>query len=274
MTHAKNGGREKRRREHLQPKPPSPWLAAAEPRAVFELSWFAQTLPLLRLSKRGDGHPVLVLPGFLGGDASTAPLKRLLRSLGYDARGWLQGQNLGLRPGVELLMIRRLRDLHLSSGRRVSLIGWSLGGIYARELARQHPDAVRQVITLGSPFNLSMRANHAWKLYELLSGETIDAQSELFERVGRPLEVPATAVYTRTDGVVAWQCCLQESGPTAENVEVYGSHSGLGHNPLALEVIVDRLAQPPGEWLAFERRGWRRAAFPRALDSPEAALER
>ena len=256
-----------------QPKAPKPWLAAMEPRALWELGWFTQTLPLLRLAQRGDGHPVLVLPGFLGGDGSTTPLKRLLRSLGYDARGWLQGQNLGLRAGVELLMIRRLRDLFLSSGRRVSIIGWSLGGIYARELARQHPEAVRQVITLGSPFNLSLRANNAWRLYELMSGQTIDSQAELFDQIGKPLEVPATAVYTRTDGVVAWECCLLDAGASAENIEVYGSHCGLGHNPLAIEVIADRLALPADDWRPFARRGWRRAAFPQALDSPQAALE-
>ena len=272
MPSASDGRKSKAKGSGREPKPPSRWLAASEPRALFELGWFAQSLPLLRFSRRGDGHPVFVLPGFLGGDASTTPLRRLLHSLGYDARGWLQGQNLGLRPGVELLMIRRLRDLFLSTGRPVSLVGWSLGGIYARELARQHPDAVRQVITLGSPFNLSLRANNAWRLYELMSGESIDDQAELFERVGKPLEVPATAVYTRTDGVAAWQCCLLEEGERAENVEVYGSHCGLGHNPLVIEVVSDRLAQPEDQWRPFERRGWRRAAYPKSLASPEAAL--
>lgn len=257
-----------------QLKPPSRALLALEGRAVLELGWFWQSLPILRLAKRGDGHPVLVLPGFTASDASTAALRWYLNDRGYEAFGWNLGRNLGLRAGIEPRMLRRLRNLHWRYGRKVSLIGWSLGGIYARELARQHPEQVRQVITLGTPFNLSNKANHAWRLYERLSGETVDSQQDLLELLRAPLPVPTTAVYSRSDGVVAWQSCLEdEDRKQTENIEVPSSHCGFGHNPVALYVIADRLAQPEGDWQPFDRRGLRRLVYPKAVSSPEEAIE-
>ncbi|MEM6703591.1 MAG: alpha/beta hydrolase [Acidobacteriota bacterium] len=257
----------------LKLRPPSALLAALEARAVAEIGWFFQALPLLRRLPRGDGHPVLVLPGFLASDRSTFLLRRFLRSKGYEAHAWRQGRNLGLRPGLELGMIRRLRSLHWRYGAKVSLVGWSLGGIYSRELARQHPEHVRQVITLGSPFNLSSRANHAWRIYELLSKEDLEVAEEMLEALRAPLEVPSTAVYSKTDGVVAWQTCVDHVSPSAENVEVYGSHCGLGHNPMAIAVIADRLKQPEGVWRPFERRGVRRLLFRRPVLGPHEGLE-
>ena len=255
-------------------RPPSRALLALEARAFLELGWFVQSLPLLSLTPRGDGHPVLVLPGFTAGDLSTAPLRRFLESRGFHAHGWNQGRNLGMRPGLDLRMARRLRGIHWRFGCKVSLVGWSLGGIYARELARQHPDQVRQVITLGSPFNLSARANHAWRLYELLSGESVDDEQELLERLREPLPVPTTAIYSRTDGVVAWQTCVDdESRPHTENVEVPGSHCGLGFNPLVAFVLLDRLSQAEGFWRPFDRRGLRRLFYRRPPANPRLALE-
>ena len=244
-------------------RPPPLRYLASEPRALLEYGWYLQSLVWLRTLPKGDGHPVLVLPGFTTGDTATRPLRRFLRGRRYKAYGWLQGLNLGLNDHLEVRMIRRLRDLYYRHGRRVSIIGWSLGGIYARELARLHPGFVRQVITLGSPFNMHPRANHAWRLYERLSNEKIEAQTKRLEGLEKPLEVPSSAVFTRTDGIVAWQCCLQETGPEAENIEIYGSHCGLGHNPMALYVIADRLAQEADQWSAFDRSGMRKLFFRR-----------
>ncbi len=249
-------------------------MLAFEARALLEFGLFAQTLPLLRRAPRGDGHPVLVLPGFTASDISTLPLRWFLKDRGYHAHGWDQGRNLGLRPGLDLRMARRLRSLYWRYGTRVTIIGWSLGGIYARELARMHPDQVRQVITLASPFNVSSRANHAWRLYELLSGESIDSELPLLRRLRAPMPVPTTAVFSRTDGVVAWQCCLDdEARPRTENVEVRGSHCGLGHNPMALHVIADRLAQQESVWRPFDRAGIRRPDSPRLPASPAQRLD-
>ena len=254
-------------------KPPSRALLALEGRALAELGWFWQSLAVLRTVARGDGHPVLVLPGLIASDISTAPLRWYLRDRGYAAHGWSLGRNLGLREGVEPRMIRRLRNLHRRTGRKVSLVGWSLGGIYARELARQQPHRVRQLITLGSPFNLSNKANHAWRLYERLSGRTIDSHQELMSQLRAPLPVPTTAIYSRSDGVVAWQTCIEdENRDQTQNIEVAGSHCGLGHNPMVLYVIADRLSQPLDAWKPFERSGLRKIVYPRSVASPAEAL--
>ena len=252
-------------------KPPRLLWLASEGRAILEYGWYLQSSLWLRTLPKGDGHPVLVLPGFTTGDTATRALRRFLNHRGYQAYGWGQGLNLGLRPGLEVRMIRRLRDLHHRHGRRVSIIGWSLGGIYARELARQNPEDVRQVITLGSPFNHSPRANHAWRLYERFAEEKVDDQKARLAGLELPLAVPSTAVYSRTDGIVAWQCCLQDEAPASENVQIYGSHCGLGHNPMALHVIADRLAQPEDQWSMFDRKGLRRLFFRTTPEKPETA---
>ena len=242
--------------------PPARALLQAEWRAFAELGAFWSMLPLLRLLPRGDGHPVLVLPGLAAGDASTAPLRAFLRDRGWRAHGWRLGTNWGPRPGVEQAMHARLADLHARCGAKVSVIGWSLGGIYARELARRSPERVRAVITLGSPFAGDPRASHARHLYEFVSGRRADAGHPWRARMPEPPPVPATAIYSRSDGVVAWQGCREREAPHTENIEVEGSHGGLGHNPVVLHAIADRLAQPEGGWRPFERRGLRRFVYP------------
>ena len=241
--------------------PPSRDLLLLEVRAVAELAAFFSMLPLLRLAPAGDGHPVLVLPGLAASDVSTRPLRAFLADRGYHAHGWELGRNLGPRPGVEASMQARLAELHARYQRKVSVIGWSLGGVYARELARRAPDQVRSVITLGSPFAGEPRASNAWQLYELASGRRADDWPGR-ERMKEPPPVPATAIFTRSDGIVAWQGCLEREGPGSENIEVEGSHSGLGHNPSVLLAIADRLAQPEGQWRRFDRSGLRGLLYP------------
>ena len=204
---------------------------------------------------------MLVLPGLIAGDATTRPLRRYLARLGYATHGWQQGVNLGPRSGVIERCLARLRALSRTHRRAVSLIGWSLGGIYARELAKEAPEAVRLVITLGTPFTGHPKATNAWRLYELLAGHRIGAP-EIHEPLRRPPPVPTTSIYSRSDGVVAWQCSVERAGPKSESIEVAASHLGLGFNPLSLYAIADRLAQPEGGWRPFERSGLRRYAYP------------
>ena len=132
--------------------PPSRTLMFLEGRAISELGAFLGALPLLSLAPRGDGHPVLVLPGLVASDTSTRPLRSFLKSRGYAVSGWRQGRNLGLRHGVQDAMVDLVQELNDTHGRKVSLVGWSLGGLYARQLAKMMPERVRSVITLGSPF--------------------------------------------------------------------------------------------------------------------------
>src|ERR1043165_8758491 len=150
--------------------PPSRTLMFLEGRAISELGAFLGALPLLSPAPRGDGHPVLVLPGLMASDTSTRPLRSFLKSRGYAVSGWRQGRNLGLCHGVQNAMVDLVHELNDAHGRKVSLVGWSLGGLYARQLAKMMPERVRSVITLGSPFAGSPRSTNAWRVYEMASG--------------------------------------------------------------------------------------------------------
>jgi pimeloyl-ACP methyl ester carboxylesterase len=216
--------------------------------------------PVLSAAAKGDGHPVLVLPGLAAGDASTTVLRRFLRSRGYAASGWGQGLNLGLRDGVLERIHERLSDLWLEHGRAVSIVGWSLGGLYARELAKQSPHMVRLVITLGSPFNVHPRETNAWRLYQLVSGQRIDT-NDLIGPLRTPPPVPTTSIWSPTDGVVSWRCSVETRCELAENIVLESSHLGLGAHPATLFAVADRLAQPEGYWAPFHRRGWRSLVY-------------
>ena len=239
---------------------PGAFLLALEGRAPIEFGATLAAWPWLRNSARGDGHAVIVFPGLAAGDFSTVPLRNYLAGQGYDTYGWELGLNFGPRAGVIEKGIERVQRICKSSGRKVSLIGWSLGGIYAREFAKAVPDAVRSVITLGTPFAGDPKATNAWRLYEFASGHKIGAPNLLNHLKAAP-PVPTTSIFSRTDGVVAWPLSLQHESRLAENIEVVASHIGLGMNPAALHAVADRLSQPEGAWAKFDREGWRRWVY-------------
>lgn len=237
-------------------RPPGLGLLLAEARGVFEFNASLLLSPLLMRAPRGDGHPVLALPGFLASDLSMAPMRRYLSELGYDAHAWRMGRNTGGISRMRAALRDRLAEIHRSSGRKVSIIGWSLGGVYARDLALQVPEMVRYVVTLGSPFANDVRATNATRLYEALSGEGVEDNSELRHAISGDLPVPTTSIYSRTDGIVNWRTCLLRPSETAENIEVHlASHVGLGVNPAALWAVADRLAQGEGQFRQFDRSG-------------------
>ena len=234
-----------------------------------ELGLYFASWPLLLAQRRGDGHSVLVLPPFGATDAYTSPLRdRAARRSATRRHGWGLGQNLG--PTVvdpRRRARQRCEELAERSGRPVSVIGWSAGGILGREAARRNPDAVRQVITLGSPFRLLLddryrRTPRSSTARRAVARATDRVDPGAASTTQPLLDVPATAIYSRTDGVASWQWCLEDEGPRAENIEVYGSHCGLGHNPAALVAIADRLAQPEGEWTPFTPPRALRHLFP------------
>jgi pimeloyl-ACP methyl ester carboxylesterase len=231
-------------------------LLLAEVRGVFEFNASLLLSPLLMRAPRGDGHPVLTLPGFLASDLSLAPMRRYLRELGYDTYAWKMGRNTGGVSRMRASLRDRLAEIHAATGRKVSLVGWSLGGVYARDLALQAPDMVRCVVTLGSPFANDVRATNATRLYKALSGEAVEHNSELRTAIAGDLPVPASSIYSRTDGIVNWRTCISRPSETAENIEVHlASHVGLGVNAAALWALADRLAQPEGEFRQFNRSG-------------------
>ncbi len=241
---------------------------------------FMAASPMLRMMGRGDRHPVLVMPGFTADDRSTVPLRWFLRGQGYWTHGWLLGNNFGPTRRVLQGIDERLDELHDRHQRKMTLIGWSLGGIYARHLARVHPDKVRQVITLGTPFRMiegdQSAVDGLWhSIDHRFSPDDIAALLQPEDEKPR-LRVPATAIYSRTDGVVKWYTCIERAGPLRENIQVRSSHSGLGWNPAVLIAIADRLAQPEGRWRPFRPPfgwgGW----YPRAAnyEPPEPARRR
>jgi pimeloyl-ACP methyl ester carboxylesterase len=223
------------------------------------------TRPVLERLPRGNGHPVLVMPGFSASDSSTVPLRGLLDKLGYRTYEWGLGLNMGPTPHIVEGIVKLLDRISDAEHEPVTIIGWSLGGIYARELARRDPSAVKQVITLGSPIQMITTDTSAstpkWESVRHLHDPVMERTARDSERP--PLRVPDTSIYTRTDGIVHWETCLIESGPTSENIEVHGSHCGLGFNPSVAYVVADRLAQPLGTWNRFKSPILLRGLFPR-----------
>lgn len=245
-------------------EPPSSWLLASEARAVCELwAGVAMYLPLRHLAARGDGHPVLVLPGLGATDMSTVLMRKFLDDLGYVSYTWEQGRNRGFQDVTHAALLGRLNAIHGQHQRKVSVIGQSLGGVYARELAKAAPGQVRQVITLGSPFSGHPLASTGIRLYEWLSGDNIeDLDFDRHHAIRTPPSVPTTSVYSKLDGIVAWKCSIEAAGPQTENVHLRGAtHCGMGCSPAALFLLADRLAQAPEHWKPFLPRGAARALY-------------
>jgi pimeloyl-ACP methyl ester carboxylesterase len=232
-------------------KPPPRRLLLLEPRGLVDIPALFAAAPFLLTAPRGRKHGVVVLPGFGADDRSTVPLRRYLSLLGYDAHGWKRGRNVRA-PGSDLpAVIEQIKSLAAKHNAEVSLVGWSRGGIMAREIARQVPEGVRMVITLGSPF-ADPTANNVGVIWKLVTGEDVPRPPSGFRDFAKPIPVPATAIYTRADGVVSWRACLEQEGPQRENIEVRSTHIGLGFHAPALWVIADRLAQTWGTWTPFK----------------------
>jgi len=244
--------------------PPSMVLLASEFRVFWEL-WAGLVSHRLvqRLVPQGDGHPVLVIPGLGASDTSTALLRRFLDGLGYITYPWGLGRNMGLTEEGPKLMRQRLQFIFDHHNAKVSVIGQSLGGVFAREMARLDPAMVRQVITLGSPFTGHPLASTGTHLYEWLSGdnlEDLDFNQHLAMRIKPP--VPTTSIYSKLDGVVAWECSIEEGRPGGESINLRGnSHIGMGSSPNALYLIADRLAQPQDHWQPYEPKGLAKLFF-------------
>lgn len=246
--------------------PPHPLLALTEAhRVLVDVITLRLSRDVLARAPRGDGHPVVVLPGFLGSDAYNAALRRFLAGLDYRAHGWGLGRNLGPRPGVLEGLEERITALYDHYQTPVSLVGHSLGGIFAREIARRFPERVRQVISLGSPFGRGrLTASYPARLYMALNPGDELAEEESVLHEAPP--VPTTAIYSRGDGIVNWRTTVQRDGHDfTQSVRVRGSHCGMTLNPAIWFLVAERLAQPAGEWRAFQAPECSRVLFPGAL---------
>jgi pimeloyl-ACP methyl ester carboxylesterase len=252
--------------------PPSPWLALTEVhRAFAEIVSLNLSHRVLAKSPNGDGHPVMILPGFMGGDGYNAPIRRFLKKRNYEAHGWGLGRNLGPRNGVVERLeasINRLCDKH---GGPVSLVGHSLGGIYAREIARIMPDSVRQVISLGSPFGEGRQsASYPARVFRALN--PLDELPLDQNLLADAPPVPTTSVYSHGDGIVNWVTSVQSNGHLqTQNIRIRGSHCGMTVNPTVWFLVAERLAQEHGQWQAFEPKKWASILYPAPVHDAMAA---
>ena len=223
--------------------PPSTRALRAEPLGALEAARLLAAAPRLLRAPRGDGHVVLDLPGWKAPEVSLAPLRGYLRHLGYDARAWGLGTNEGDPEGDAERFLGVVERAVAESGGPVSLVGWSLGGVIARETTRARPDLVRRVVTFGTPAlggpSYTVGAQ-SWGEEVCAEAARVVAQRDSDD----PLRVPVTAIFSRRDGVVAWRACLDRSAPAAENVEVRSTHLGLGLDPDVWETVARRLAVP------------------------------
>lgn len=236
-----------------------------ELRALLELAVLPWSLPVLATAPRGDGHPVLLLPGFMGSEVSLIGLEVFLRNRGYAAETWGLGRNVGFHAKHATALEQKIRHLHHKTGRKVSLVGWSLGGVFALYGAHQVPECVRSVVTLGSPVTVDPEGSASPPLvkamYRLIAHPMGPAAHALQPRAkklrGRQtLPVPLSCLYSLGDGVVPPQEATVEGDPALhENIRVPGSHIGLGFNAVVLWIVADRLSQPEGAWQRFQPSG-------------------
>jgi pimeloyl-ACP methyl ester carboxylesterase len=243
----------------------------SEWRALLEMATLPWALPALQMAPKGDGHPVLLLPGFLADEATLFALRIYLRQRGYAVQTWGFGRNVGFRSRHALALEQKIRHLHHGTGRTVSLVGWSLGGVFALYGAHQAPECVRTVITLGSPVSVDEAGSQSPPLVKALyrmvahpMGPDVHAMQpkakKVRERAAPP--VPMSCLYSLSDGVVPPQEATIHGDPARhENIRVQGSHTGLGFNPMVLAIVAERLAQPEGHWRPFNPAGWWGSAY-------------
>ena len=244
--------------------PPSMLLALTEAhRAIAEfVSLSVSRRSLMKVSPRGDGHPVMLLPGFLGGDGYNRAMRNFIARLGYAAHGWGQGRNLGPRDGVLEALEARVLELYEHYGEPLSLVGHSLGGIFAREIAREYPEKIRQVISLGSPFGEGrMTGSIPARLFSTLNPpEELPIDEDLLADAP---PVPTTAIYSKGDGIVNWQTTYQKDGHAeSQNIRVRGSHCGMTMNPAIWYIVAHVLANESHTWAPFEPETWSKWAIP------------
>ncbi|MDP1734658.1 MAG: hypothetical protein Q8L44_09890 [Sulfuritalea sp.] len=271
---------------HAHVGSPHPLNSIMEPRALLEMALLPASLPLLMQAPHGDGHPVLLLPGFMADEKSLIALRLFLQSKGYEVHTWGLGRNLGFRSKHASALPQKIRYLHHITGRKVSLVGWSLGGVFSLYGAESTLECVRSIITLGSPVSVDAIGSQSppavKALYRLIS-HRLGAAAHVMQpraktlREQRRLAVPTSCLYSLGDGVVPPQEATIDGDPAFhENIQVPGSHLGLGFNGIVLAIVADRLAQPEGAWQPFRPQGllkrvWHMTAGPSHVDAASLA---
>jgi pimeloyl-ACP methyl ester carboxylesterase len=269
------------------PRPTRSLWTLLEGRALFEAVLLPALYPfILRNTPRGDGHPVLLVPGFTASDATLIGLSTFLRSRGYMVETWGLGQNTGFKLKFSRALEQKVRYMHHRYGGKVSLVGWSLGGVYAFYAAHAVPACVRSVISLGSPMRFSttedldvpilVKAIYRYLAHPL--GPSAHLANVRAKVLRAPPPVPSTCIFSMTDGVVPPEAArIDDSDDDRhENIWVPGSHVGLGFNAAVMWILADRLAQPEEEWRPFVPQGWFGDVYRRAASvfGPEQGLRK
>jgi pimeloyl-ACP methyl ester carboxylesterase len=227
------------------PAPPPRHWAAEPARSIAGIVSLVGARRALLAGPKGDGRTIVILPGLFNGDSAMFPMRRYLTWLGYRAEGWGLGANFGARTiGSEgERLFERLETLAAETG-PVTLIGVSLGGMIARLAAHRRPDLVREVVTIAAPYAGDPRATNVWRLFEWMTGERIDgaAVQVRLREIARPLPVPATAIWSATDGIVNGLICHAPGEANCRSVEVVSSHMGVQHRPEVLLRVAETLS--------------------------------
>ena len=244
-------------RPRTQAQPPALGYAIAElPRALFELVCLLPAHLLLKHAPRGDGHPVITLPGYRSDDTAMLAMRRYLARWGYVPYPWGLGANLGIgyqRIDYEQRMLGKLENVVEKHGAPATLIGWSQGGVIAREVTKRRPNLVRQVIVLGSPLADAPEATTLFRIFRRTSAEEITNElMSVMREVASPLpNVRCICIYSGSDGIVSADIAQDLVSPNVENIRVTSSHLGMVVNPMVLFIIADRLSQPDDDWKPF-----------------------
>lgn len=225
----------------------------------------------LKQMPKGDGHPVLVIPPFMAGDRITSPLRRHLQHWGYDVHGWGLGTNLGQinidslqaaldeRNRLLELLIERVHAIHGETQRRLSLIGWSLGGLHARQIAKRHPRLIRQVITMGSPLGDPRGTSIFLLMHMRTKSEPSEAEvARWTQHLNTELQVPATAIYSNSDGLVLPEIARIQRDKQAQSIRVRSTHVGMAINPRVYYILNDRLKTDEDDWQPMRIPAWLR----------------
>ena len=255
-----------------RPRPPKLIYTLLEGRGLFEAASLPFLLPLLQATPRGDGHPVLLVPGFAASDATLVGLRVFLRTRGYHVETWGFGQNTGFQRKFTQALEQKLRHMHHRHKRKVSVVGWSLGGIYAFYAAHCAPECVRCVVSLGGPMRVTADTDQVplpvkalYRYFAHPMGPVAHVSNVRARLLRAPLPLPSVCIYSSTDGIVPPDAArIDEQAGPHENIWVPGSHLGLGFNAAVMWVLADRLAQPEGAWQSFAPEGVLGALYERA----------
>jgi Putative esterase len=254
------------------PRPPKLIYTLLEGRGLFEAASLPFLLPLLQATPRGDGHPVLLVPGFAASDATLVGLRVFLRTRGYHVETWGFGQNTGFQRKFTQALEQKLRHMHHRHQRKVSVVGWSLGGVYAFYAAHCAPECVRCVVSLGGPMRVTADTDQVplpvkalYRYFAHPMGPVAHVSNVRARLLRAPLPLPSVCIYSTTDGIVPPDAArIDEQASPHENIWVPGSHLGLGFNAAVMWVLADRLSQPEGAWQSFAPGGMLGTLYERA----------